>query len=72
MMRADDLNLHGYPVRTEMTATKHILTSHVFYIDESKLKEFPVKKTLLRSCSTDNEESKGVIVDECSTEEDES
>ena len=30
MMRADSLNLHIYPVRTEMTATKQIPISHVF------------------------------------------
>ena len=30
MMRADALNTHIYPVRTEMTATKHILISHIF------------------------------------------
>ena len=58
MMSADALNLNGYPVRTEMTAP----TSHVFYTDESKLKEFLVNKTLSQSCSTDEEESKGIIV----------
>ena len=36
MMKADFLNSHGYPVRTEMTATNHIPTSHVCYMDESE------------------------------------
>ena len=44
MMRADDLNFHGYPVRTEMTATKQIPTSRVFSTNEIKLKEFRVEK----------------------------
>ena len=30
MMRDDDLNLHGFPLRTEMTGTQQIPTSHVF------------------------------------------
>ena len=72
MMRADSLNLHVYPVRTEMNDTQHILTSHVYYKDEIKLKEFLVDKTLLQLCSTDEDESKSIIVDECSTKEDES
>ena len=42
MMRADALNLHIYPVRTEMTATKQIPNSHVCSTDKSKLKEFLV------------------------------
>ena len=37
-MRADALNLHIYPIRTETAATKHILTSHVFSTDKSELK----------------------------------
>ena len=48
MMRSDYLNLHVYPVRTEMADP----SSHV--------------------CSMDEDESKGIIVDECYTEEDES
>ena len=71
MMRADALNLDNYPVRMEMTGKKYILTSYVCSTDESKLKEFLVDKTLPQICSTDEEESKG-IVDKCSTEEDES
>ena len=55
MMRADALNLHVYPIRTEITATKHILTSHVSSMDESKLKEILVDKTLFRICSTDED-----------------
>ena len=71
-MRADVFNLHAYPVRAEITATKQILTSHVFSTDERKLKEFLVDKTLSQICYTENDESKGIIVDECSTEEEES
>ena len=33
MMRSDSLNSHGYSVRTEMTATKQIMTSHVCSTD---------------------------------------
>ena len=72
MMIADALNLHIYPVRTEMTAIKNIPISHVCSTDESELKEFLFNKTISQICSTDKEESKGTIVNECSTEEDES
>ena len=71
-MRSDALNLHVYPVRTEITAMKYIPTLHVFSTDDSKLKEFLVDKTLSQIRSTDKGESKGMIIDECSTEEDES
>ena len=70
MTRADVLNLHVYPVRTEMTATKHILTLHIFSMDKSELKEFLDDKTLSQICSTDKDRSRGIIVDKCSTEED--
>ena len=46
IMRADSLNLHVYPVRKEMTATKQIPTSHVCSTDESKLKELLVNETV--------------------------
>ena len=36
MMRADDLNSHIYPVRTEMTATKQIPTLHICSTEERK------------------------------------
>ena len=36
-MRSDALNLHGYPVRTRMTDTKHIPTLHVCSTHKSKL-----------------------------------
>ena len=55
MMRADALNSHVYPVRTEITATKQILTSHVCSTDEIKLKESPVNKTLSQKCSMDED-----------------
>ena len=70
-MRSSDLNSHIYPVILEMTATKHILISHVCSTNESELKEFLVEKTLLQICSMDKDESKCITVDECSTEEDE-
>ena len=71
-MRADVLNSVVYPVRTEITDTKQIPTSHVCSTDESELKEFLVDETLSQICSTDKDESKCIIVEECSTEEDES
>ena len=55
-----------------MNSKKHILTSHICSTVKSKLKEFLVDKKLLQIYSTDKEESKGIIVDKCSTEEDES
>ena len=67
MMRADSLNSHVYPVRTEMTATKQILSSHICSTDESKLNEFLVNKTLSQICSIDKDESKGITVNDCST-----
>ena len=36
MMRADALTLGNYPVMAEMTATKQIMTLHVFSMDKSK------------------------------------
>ena len=72
MMRADALNSHVYPIRTEMTVTKQIPTSHVCYKDESELKEFLVDKTLSQISSTYEDESKGISVDKFSTEEDKS
>ena len=38
MTRDDDLNLDNYPLRTDMTTTKKIPTTHVCYTDESRLK----------------------------------
>ena len=55
MMRYDVLNLHIYPVRTQMTATKKIRTSHVCPTDKRKLKEFLVDKTLLQMYYTDKD-----------------
>ena len=52
-----------------MTGTKHIPTSYIFYTDKSELKEFLVDKTMSQICSTDKDYSKGIIGDECSTEE---
>ena len=71
MIIADVLNSHVYPVRTKMTATKQIPTLHVSSTDNRKLKEFLVDKTLSQICSTDEDESKGIIVNKRSTNEDE-
>ena len=71
-MRADARNSDNYPVRTELTGTKHIPVSHVCSKDKRELKYFPVDKTLSHICSMDKDESKSIIVDECSTKEDES
>ena len=60
MMRADALNLHVYPVRTEMTAP----SSHVFSTDKEKSKLIIVHETLLQSCSMNEGESKRNIVNE--------
>ena len=54
-----------------MTATKQIPASHVFSTEKSELKEFPVNDTLSQSCSAEKEESKVIIVDKCSTDDDE-
>ena len=69
MMRADYLNLHVYPAGMEMTAMKQILISHFCSTNENKLKLFLVTKTLSQTCSTEKEESKCIIFDECPTEE---
>ena len=72
IMRYDAINSENYPIRTEMTATKQILTSHVCSTDKNELKELLVHKTLSQICSTNEDESKIIIVGKCSTEEDES
>ena len=55
-----------------MTATKQIPTSYICSTENIELKEFLVDKTLSHICCTDDYKSKGIIVEECSTEEDES
>ena len=37
-MRSDTLNSHVYPIGREMTATKHILISHICSKNDSELK----------------------------------
>ena len=49
MMRADALNLHVYPVSTEITGTKQIPISNVCSMNESESEEFLVEKKYLRS-----------------------
>ena len=46
MMRADALNLHVYPVRTEMNGTQQISTLHVYSKEKSELKYFLADETL--------------------------
>ena len=55
-----------------MTGTKQIPTSYVCSTDESKLKEFLVNETLSQICYTEKDKSKGIIVNECSTDKDKS
>ena len=62
--RADALNSHVYPVRTEMTVTKQITISHVCSTYRSVLEEFLVDDHSLQVWSTDKDESKGIIVNE--------
>ena len=69
MMRADDLNLHAYPVRTKMTGTKQIPVLHVCSKFMIKSENFLMDRTLSQICSTDEEESESIIVDESSKEE---
>ena len=64
--------MENYPVRIEMNGTKQIPSSHGCSIDESELKELLVNEYLLQTYYTHEDESKGIIVDKCSTEEDES
>ena len=53
-----------------MTATKiDSDLAHLFYRRE-KIKRVPSWKTLLQICSTDKDKPKGIIFNECSTEED--
>ena len=55
-----------------MTARKQIPILHVFSTYEIELEEFLVDETLSWVCSTDEDKSKGIIVNESSTEEGES
>ena len=47
MMRDDALNLHVYPVRTQMNGMQQITTLHVYSKDKRELKYFLVDKALL-------------------------
>ena len=55
-----------------MTGTKQIMILNNCYPDERKSEEFLLDEILSQVCSTDEDESKGIIVDESSTEESES
>ena len=52
MMRADALNLHVDPVRTEMTSMQQIMISHVCDSYKSKSKGIIKDENLLQVCST--------------------
>ena len=69
MMISDALNSHVYPIRTEMTGTKHFPISHICSTYKSKSEEFLAEENLLQVCSTDEDESRSIIVDESSMEE---
>ena len=67
-MRDDALNLHVYPVRTEMTSC----SSHVYSTGEGKSKRIIMHETLSQSFFMDEDESKHSIVNKtllqnCST-----
>ena len=68
IMRSDVLNLHVYPVITEMTGARHIPISHICSIYNRKSKYFLTDENLSRVCSTDKGESKSVISNASSTE----
>ena len=68
-MRADALNLHVDPVRTEMTGMQQILIFNVCDFGDIKSKGIITDKNLLQVCSTDKSKPESVIVNESSTEE---
>ena len=72
MMKAGYLNSDNYPLITEMTATKNIMNLNVCFTDNRKLNKFLVDKNVSHICSTDKDESKDIIADEYSIEEDKS
>ena len=71
-MRADALNLHVDPVRTEMTAPQKIPISHICDAGESESKYILADKNVSQVYSTDDGELESVIFDGSSTEESES
>ena len=60
MMRADAINSHVYPVRTEMTAP----SLHVCSTDKDESKGIIMHKNLSQNVSTDEDKSKHSIVNE--------
>ena len=52
IMRADALNLHVYPVRTERTNP----SSHVYFTDEDESKGIIVNENLSQTCSMEDDE----------------
>ena len=72
MMRADTLNLHVDPKRTEMTETQHIPISHLCDLNERESKGIITDKKLSQVCSMDKRKLESVIFDESSMKESES
>ena len=68
MVISDVLNLHVYPVSTEITGAKQIPISHVCSTKDIESKDFPVDKNLSQVYSTNEDVSKSVIVNGRSTE----
>ena len=66
MIIADALNLHIYPVITDMTDTKQIPILRVCSTEKIVSKEFLVEETLSQVCFKNEDESEGIIVDESS------
>ena len=69
MIRADALNSHVYPVRTEMTDTQQIPISHICDLDESESKGINHRQKLIASMLYGRDQSERFIVDKSSTEE---
>ena len=62
MMRADALNSHVDPVRTEMTVIQNIPISHICDSDESESKGIIEVERILRVCSTYESKSEIIFV----------
>ena len=71
-------NVRISPVRTQMTntqkmnnyemSTQNIPNSQVYYLEKKESKGINTNKILSRVCSTDESESKRVIINACSSD----
>ena len=68
-MRANALNSHIDPVKTEMTGTQQIPISQICSIDKIESKDILADEILSQVYSTDEGKSESVIFDESTTEE---